>query len=90
MGWNDRIGDASRKTYIINLSNFSYKFEEISISNEGSADWLSGHDYKDIWYIYSEEDQMIMEILIAFFIYIFMEYRLGFVRVVDFLYIRGY
>ena len=46
MGWSDSVGDASRKIYSINLSNYSYEFQEISVPNEGSAEFLFGYDYK--------------------------------------------
>ena len=64
MDWDDKTGRQSRKIYSINLSNYSYEFEEVSISNEGSKEWLFWYDSRVIWCIYSEEDHIMTDISI--------------------------
>jgi hypothetical protein len=47
MGWDDSINGASEKIFSIDLSNNSYGFEEIIISDKGIAEFTFGYDCKD-------------------------------------------
>ena len=47
MGWDDNIFGASEKIYRIDLFNDRYDSQQISISNEGIADYTFGYDCKD-------------------------------------------